>query len=585
MPPDNASLQRARLFAWWALFAHALAWLLAAPGTAHAQVEPMRSWPQRAVSADFWVDNSGNATLAQAQAQFAAERGRPVDFARAMPFGSGRAVWYRLRLPQVDAAARAVLTVPFPGMDFVELYRPDGQGGWDVQRAGDSIPVAQWPTRHVHPAFAFTLQPNEAQPTFLRMRHSHAIAPGWVLWDAAGFAENAKLVHMGIGGLAGCVLLVVLLSIANAVSWRDSVHLYYALHVLIVGLALLVLNGFAGEYLWPDNAWWTDMAAVVFPPLAVAWMGLFVQALVAERGRRRLDWLLVAHVALGAGLALWVLVNGRNEAVFQAQSLYIGLGLPLMAAVLGWHASRHSPSTWWVFAGVALMALGAGFPVLRNLNLLPVNFATQNGPQIAWALEIPLVLIGLLARSRARRDSRMRFHALAHTDALTGVASPRVLAARLGEQLRRDEDGAVLRVHIANLDTIRSEHGREAAEAAVVRAAECIAREAKVNDVIGREPGGDLVLLLKGQVTRDAAAMAGRNIIARGLKPSRLLPPGVVLALSVVAACKPMPSRDPEELLGVLARNIAEIAAGPGSRPLRVLEAARMAEPAPAIVR
>ena len=59
-----------------------------------------------------------------------------------------------------------------------------------------------------------------------------------------------------------------------------------------------------------------------------------------------------------------------------------------------------------------------------------------------------------------------------------------------------------MQVHVANLEAIRAEYGREAAEAALVRAAECVTSEAKEGDIVAREQGGDLVLVMEGQVTR-----------------------------------------------------------------------------------
>ncbi len=112
----------------------------------------------------------------------------------------------------------------------------------------------------------------------------------------------------------------------------------------------------------------------------------------------------------------------------------------------------------------------------------------------------------------------------------------------------------VVRVHVANHATIRNEYGREAAEAALVRAAECVAGEAAESDLVAREQGGDLVLLLHGRVERAQVTEAGRNIIARGLKFSGRLPPGVTLALRVVCIHAPLPAGTAATLLATLAQ-------------------------------
>src|SRR4051812_38754634 len=94
--------------------------------SAFAQTEPMRVWNEAPVRAQYWANASGQASVEAARAAFDTGQGKPADPSMIMPLGDGRAVWYKLELPKVSTPARAVLTVPFPGMDSVTLYRPNG---------------------------------------------------------------------------------------------------------------------------------------------------------------------------------------------------------------------------------------------------------------------------------------------------------------------------------------------------------------------------------------------------------------------------------------------------------------------------
>jgi GGDEF domain-containing protein len=551
-----------------------LALLAAAAAVAVAQTEPSLVWRGRDITAQYWDDTSGKAPLEGARAAFDANQGQPADPNQVMPLGHGTALWYRLQLPAVTAPARAVFTVTFPGTDSVELFRPDGAGGWRAQRAGDSVPVAEWPVPYLHPAFAFTLQPGETQATYLRVQHTQPIRVDWELWDANGFTAEAKAWHLGLGIYVGFMVLVLLLSGVNTFSWRDPIHVYYAVHVVLVGLSMLSLTGLAGEYLWPHNAWWNNKAPVVIPAASLGWAGLFVRELVAERGRRLVSWSLLAHATLGFAMAVGVLVVSRDH-FFRAPSLYLVPGMALILGIVAWYSVRRPRVGLWVLGGMSVLAIGSLWPLLRNLGLIDASFFTENGPQIGAALEIPLVLIGLYFRGRERRDSRVRLEALTHADPLTGLGNHRVLMARLDLLLRRARRdpslGGVIRVHVANLDAIRDEYGREAVEAATVRAAECVARGALEGDTVAREQTGDLVLVLEGHVTRAQVAEAGRNIIARGLKFSRRLPRGVTLAFRVAAACAPLPDADAGALLAMLHGEIVDISSDPQRKPMRIL--------------
>jgi GGDEF domain-containing protein len=550
---------------------------------AAAQPEPQRGWPDRDQAVRYWADRSGTATLDEARAAFRAGQGTPVTPHQIMPLGGDRAVWYQLDLSAVSSPVRAVLTVPVPGIDKVELYRPDGKGGWWRQRSGDSLPVAQWPIRYLYPAFVFTVNPGEAQgSTYMMVQHGHPIAADIELSDSMDLDETSKAWHLVLGAYVGVIVLVVLLSIAHAVFWRDPIHLYYAIHVILIALAMLALTGMAGEYLWPRSPRWNDIASAVLPAAALGWLGLLVRELVAERGRQVLSWLLLAQVCLSAMFVVAFLTLGR-EPVFFSHNLHLLASFALFLGVSAWYALRRPQVGLWVLAGLALLAAGAILTVLRNLGFELAGFASQYALLVGGALEVPLLLAGLYFRGRERRDNRLRVDALARTDPRTGVGSHRVLIDQLEhllERSRRDPlSGAVLRVHVGNLDTLVEEYGREAAEAAMVRAAECVATEAREGDTVARDRVGDLVLLLDGRVTRDQATAAGRNIIARGLKFSGRLPPGVTLALHVAGACAPLPTGNGQALLGTLGQVLQDIARDPSGRALRILRPPEVAEP------
>jgi two-component system, sensor histidine kinase LadS len=528
---------------------------------------PSLVWPaHNNIPAEAWLDRTGTAGFDAAHAAFESGLGQSAQSDQKEPLTRGDALWLQLHLPEVGAPTDAVLAVPYAGIDRVELFRRDAQGVWQHSISGDSVPVSRWPVRYLYPVFDVELHPGAGELVYMRVQHDYPIAVKWVLWDVASFNESSKLWHLALGACGGLMLLVIVLCLAHAVSWRDPIHFTYAVHVMLVAFSLAALTGIAGEYLWPDNAWWNDAACLAFPIAALGWMGMFARELVAERGKRKVSWLLLGHAIVSFVLVILFLALGR-EAMFATTNGYGLVGLLLLFGVLVWYSIRRPQVGLWVVAGMGTLIASAVFPVLRNLGLVPVTFVTQYGPQVGGVFEVPLVLVGLYFRSRERRDNRMRMDHLSHTDPLTGVANHRVLVECIDRLLRRARKdatlGGVLRIHVLNLASIRGEYGREAAEAAIVRAAECVTLEAAENDLVAREQGGDLVLVLDGKVTRAQATEAARDIIARGLKFSGRLPPGVTLSLRVTGVCAPLPpDEDATSLLGLLARMIADIAAG-----------------------
>ncbi|WP_232291491.1 sensor domain-containing diguanylate cyclase [Polaromonas sp. JS666] len=568
--------------------ASCLAGLLLVHGQVFAQeaaslqaVEPRPVHAQIAVAgtsgfqkeASMLLDTSGDLTVDQVHARFEAGEGQPVSAGQIMPAGGGRTLWYQLKLSSVAIPARLVLAVPYPGMDNVELYRlapqAGGEGEWQLQRSGDQIPVMAWPLRHLYPAFELQVLPGENRPTYLRIAHNHPILVYWTLSDARSFQERSEHWHLLLGIYIGLVLLIVVMSAFHAVSWRDSIHLFYAGYVLVVAVGQLALTGLGGEYFWPGSAWWNDRAPVALTLLGAAFLHLLLRQLVVERDVP--SWLsrwLLTMSALGAMLALGFVV-AENKPYFVFPLPYYLVSMAVYLGVAGWYARRRPRVGLWVLAAMICLAGGSIFPLLLRLGLLPLSVAAQYGAQIGAALEILLLLIGLYFRSNERRDTHARVGALGRVDPLTGVASHRVLLRRLEQLILRQERhpgaGAVLRIRVGNAIDIRQEYGMEAAQGAVVHAGACVTAVAQEGDTVARHRDGDFVLILQGNVTREQLTALGQRLIARGLTESPSLPPRTVLRLKVAVAQAPFKTKDPAQLLQSLGAVLAELAGHAGT--------------------
>jgi diguanylate cyclase (GGDEF)-like protein len=554
-----------RAFVAWVL---AACWLAAGPPVlAQTGSAPASGWLGRQGEALVLVDTSGQQTLAQVQQRFANGEATPASAERIMPAGGATALWYQLALPAVREPTPLVLALPHPGMNHVDLYRPQADGSWQVLRSGDSIPVSQWPVPYLHPAFELVQQPGEARASYLRVQHSHPISVRWSVWPARDFQASSKRWHFLLGAYAGLVALVLVICTVNAYFWRDAIHFYYAAYVLVIASGQLSLTGLAGEYFWPDNPWWNDVASNVLPVTGAALGHLFLRGLVVGRGGRWATRLMLVMAGVGALLALGFLFVGRNP-FFAISGPYYLASFVVYLAVALWYAWRIPRVGLWVLAGVLAMLAGAVFPVLRNMQLVPVSFMTQYGAQLGVALEIPLLLIALYLRNRERRDNRARIDTMDRIDPLTGALNHRVMLERLHQlliaQLREPASGAVLRVRIGNIQALRDEYGLQVAQMALVHAGACITQVAREGDTVARHREGDFVLILKGRVTRDQLSEMGQRLIARGLAPSELLPPGAVLQLKVAIAAAPFQTAGVALLLQALEAVVTEMAARPG---------------------
>jgi len=518
------------------------------------------------------VDNSGSLTFDQVRSKFDAGEGQPIQPQRIMPTGGGSALWYRLALPVVGAPTPLMLTVPHPNMDSVELYRPtaaaSGAGQWQQERSGDQIPVAQWPVRHLTPAFELLLQPGETRPTYLRVAHNYPISVPWQLSDPQSFHEQSKESHLLLGVYIGLVLLIAMMSAVHALSWRDGIHLFFTGYVLVVAAGQLALTGLGGEFLWPGSAWWNDTAPVALTLTTAALLHLFLRQMVVDRDAPWLTRGLLAMTLIGVGILAVFLVIGNKSSFNLATPYYVG-SMVVYLSVAGWYVWRRPMVGVWVLAAMVCLTVGSVFPILRTQGLLPLGAATQYGAQIGAAFEIPLLLMALYLRSREKRDNQARVGALTRADPLTGVGNHRVLLQRLDSLLLRQQRdpgaGAVVRVRLGNAIEIRQDYGMETAQSAVVQAAACITSVAQEADTVARHRDGDFVLVLQGHLTREQLTDIGQRLIARGLSESPGLPPNTVLQLKLAVAEAPFQAADATLLLQSLGAVLGELAGRSGT--------------------
>ena len=552
----------------------------AAPAVALAPAEIPAASPAAVVPAPFkagrgvpgegqvLVDSAGTLTFEQVRSKFDAGEGRAVQPSEIMPTGGGAALWYRLALPAVAAPTPLMLTIPHPNMDSVDLYRPAPGGVWQLERSGDAMPVAQWPVRHLTPAFELLLQPGETQPSYLRVAHNYPISVPWELSDPDSFHEQSKESHLLLGVYIGLVLLIAMMSTLHAASWRDSIHLFFAGYVLVVAAGQLALTGLAGEFLWPGNAWWNDSAPVALTLATAALLHLFLRQMVVDRDAPWLSRGLLLMTVLGAGILTAFLVMGNKSSFNLATPYYLG-SMAVYLSVAGWYVWRRPMVGLWVLAAMICLTVGSIFPILRTQAMLPLGVATQYGAQIGAAFEILLLLVALYLRSREKRDNQARVGALTRVDPLTGLGNHRVLLQRLDALLvrqRRDPGaGAVMRVRLGNAIDIRQDYGMEAAQSAVVQAGACVAGVASDGDTVARHRDGDFLLILQGHLTRDELTQIAQRLIARGLADSPSLPPGTMMQFRIAVAEAPFNAPDAEQLLHAMGNVLRELSGRSGT--------------------
>jgi two-component system, sensor histidine kinase LadS len=491
----------------------------------------------------WWVDPTAVRTVAQLDA--AAES---IPWAvRETGHGyniDGKALWFEFEA--VNAADRRwFLQVGGSGVDRVQYFYRDANGQWVEREAGDSRAVSQWPLPGRFPTFE--LSPLRQTPVRYWVRVEHArvdFAYPMALYDQSSLLASREREQLLLGAYFGLAALITLVSLANAIGYRDRNFAVYAIYVATLATGQLAYLGVGAQHVWDQWLHWNSVSTFVLPGISAA-AALWFARTVTEparfsKGLDRLVWALI--LALLTAVAVDTALQTRGS--FSAMMLLTLVAIGVVAVLIGLVWSKgNDPQIRLVALGFLPVLVMALFPVARSLNLIPASTLTRYGLSIGAVLEMPILFYALSLRGNRRRESQVRASALSSNDALTGLAHSRTMIQRLDGALARARNMkhacALMAVKVSNLDAIVSEHGRETGDAALVVAASLMRNAITDIDLAARVGEQEFALLLEGPTSTENAMSRAQQVVAGGLRSSDALPAGTTLKFFVAVALLP----------------------------------------------
>ncbi len=518
-----------------------LCWLLLALCSTMARAEAPAAGGDITLSTRFWIDPSGTATPDEAASRPDSDweamlRHRSFDLGAA-------ALWIRIEPPALDPRQRWYLLLSAAAFtNDLRLYARDPQGGWQVQRSGDHLPVADWDHPDQTPVFA--IDPQAAGPLWLRVVNSPTpTSPRLQLLDEESLQSKRYHTFLLIGGYLGFGLLVLFLGWVHARLYGDRAFIAYCFYVASMLGFQASFTGIAGLFFWPRWAAWNDLAPAFFMLWLTASGIWFVrEACAVPRHHRGVDRFVVAWSLFGLVYPfIYMLTIG--PAAFKLLNLYGLLSVLLSISLCLWTWRRGETYAGWLFLGFLPVHLGYPFPALRSAGVLPDSWATQYAVLIGSAIEIPLLLYILHRRAKDFSENRARMRAMESTDPLTGLTIMPVLRLRLRDALKRARRSGqrfgVLLVELSNHADIVAREGREAGDRALVVAASRLSSVVRDVDTVCRISDTRFAVLVEGPQKPELLKLLGQHVVAKGLEKVPSLPNDLTLRFRLVSSSPP----------------------------------------------
>lgn len=213
-----------------------------------------RAWAIAWPVADLAVlaDPAGSETI-----ESVSDSRRTTDFIPApqgLTAGYTRTVhWLRFRLDAPPANESLLLEVLPPYLDDLQLFIPDGRGGFELRRSGDTHPFS---SRDV-PArgFVFRLIFNDAAPQtfYLRVATTSTSLVSLRVWESAAFIEAQGAEYLLLGLYYGLLAAMLIFNLWHGYWRHDPEHRAFLIYAFSVFLFMAAVNGLIAQYLAPEH--------------------------------------------------------------------------------------------------------------------------------------------------------------------------------------------------------------------------------------------------------------------------------------------------------------------------------------------
>jgi diguanylate cyclase (GGDEF)-like protein len=520
--------------------------------------------------ARYWIDDAGSATAESLEAA-----GDTIPW-RLREVGTnysidGKALWF-----QFDAinpsGKRWFLELGTSGIDRVQFFWKTPDGRWVSDEAGDARDVSEWSLPGRLPAFELAGRTDNPVRYWVRIEHERVdFASPLALYDQASLFASRETEQFMLGGYFSLAALIAIVSLANAIAFRDRNFLVYAVYVMALAVGQLAYLGVGAQHVWTHWLQWNSLAGFSLPGISAA-VALWFTRTVTEPRRfsRALDitvWAVIA--AILSAVALDAVLLTRHSFLLVLSLVTVAMVVVVALIVLVWIKGEDT-SIQWIALGFLPVLVTAVFPILRGFNLIPVSALTRYGVSIGAALEMPILFYALNVRGSRRREAGARTAALSRSDTLTGLAHTRTFLHRLDDALKRclalKHACGILAVKIANYESIIAEYGRDTAERALVVAASMLRAVTADVDMAARVGDHHFAVLLEGPATAQQTASRAQQLVASGLRENEALPNGLVLKFQVASAMLPDRNLDAGAALDWLLESVNSIR--PDSRKL-----------------
>ncbi len=357
----------------------------------------------------YLEDAGGELTLADLLKPDAQARFQPVpQTGSATNFGlTSSAIWLRVNLrTERSTPADWMLELAYPPLDRLELYSPDGKGGFVWQVGGDLLPFADRAVVHRNHVMPVRLKPGAVNTLYLRVTSDGTVSAPVRLWQPAALWRHDQAEYATISLYFGLLVGLFFYNLLLFFSVRDRAYLIYVAFVGCMAIAQAALTGFGAQFIWPGLTWWNSISPPAGMAATASFGILFARSFLSSALKMpRMDRFIKALVGgwlltLLAAFTMPYVVSSWMVTVLAVLSVTTLVAVGLLSVRMGHPGARYFLAAW------ALLLVGVVTLALHNTGVLPSNVLTANSLLIGSALEMVVLSFALADRINVTRQEK-----------------------------------------------------------------------------------------------------------------------------------------------------------------------------------
>ncbi|MDG9926185.1 MULTISPECIES: sensor domain-containing diguanylate cyclase [unclassified Pseudomonas] len=500
--------------------------------------------------------------------------------------------WIKLELQRsADAPKRWWLEIGAVTPLDLQLYTPDGKGGWKQRQVGERVSFAEGRDHDYRRPLLQLPELGETPQTFyLRSFDPAGNSFPLRVWQLDDLDHLASQENLGLGLIYGIIAALLLYNLFIFFTLRDTAYFWYVLTTAGALLLIVSMSGHGFQYLWPDAPvpFWLDR--ITLPSLWGFCACRFTQTLLQTRihvrwahhllslacacyviaiameafGLRGASAWLIALLsltsipaALGAAMIRW------RQGYFPALLYLFGYGLILGSISLALLRSTGlvQPATWnaYVFPlAVAAESILFSFALAYRIQTLKQEKAEAllqadreksarlaqmqaSADELQEAVRLRTVELAQANQQLCEREQRLQ-HAAFH-DPLTELPNRRYLIERaevaLADAQRRGESVALMLVDLDHFKPINDRYGHDAGDLMLRTIGHRLREHVRTNDMVARLGGDEFAVLVCGPDAQQHAQEIAARLLGELSRPVLYGANRLVVTISIGAALYP----------------------------------------------